>query len=65
MTFAEIRLFEGTMEAGLKLFAPERGGSYVIFNKRPMPQSIVEYCSQAVKYLPRLWTTYNSKLTLA
>ncbi|KAI1160688.1 ribonuclease H-like protein [Nemania serpens] len=50
-------------EEGLELFAPEKGGSYEVFNQRPLPEKIRIYCVQDVHYLPRLWDLYNRKLT--
>uniref|UniRef100_A0A8H7N072 3'-5' exonuclease domain-containing protein n=1 Tax=Bionectria ochroleuca TaxID=29856 RepID=A0A8H7N072_BIOOC len=50
-------------EKGVRLFAPEHGGSYKVFNERPLPKEIVRYCIQDVHFLPRLWTFYNRKLT--
>lgn len=49
-------------EAGSKLFAPEKGGSYEVFNLRPLPEEIRAYCIQDVSFLPRLWHVYHSKL---
>lgn len=63
MSYAEKRLWAENKEAGRKLFAPERGGSYEVFNERPIPENIKQYCMQDVKFLPRLWQRYNSILT--
>ncbi|ORY10439.1 ribonuclease H-like domain-containing protein [Clohesyomyces aquaticus] len=65
MTFAERQVWVDTKEAGRKLFAPERGGSYEVFNVRPMPDAIRKYCMQDVQYLPRLWQLYFSKMSAA
>ena len=50
-------------QAGLRLFAPERGGSYEVFNARPMRQAIVDYCIQDVTFLPDLYDLYAQGLT--
>lgn len=47
---------------GLKLFSPDKGGSYEVFNQRPLPETIKIYCIQDVNYLPRLWDLYDGKL---
>lgn len=47
---------------GRILFSPELGGSYTVFNERPMREKIVEYCVQDVAYLPKLFDKYNTKL---
>lgn len=49
-------------QAGLRLFAPERGGSYQV-NARPMRQAIVDYCIQDVIFLPDLYDLYAQGLT--
>ncbi|TVY80733.1 hypothetical protein LSUE1_G005971 [Lachnellula suecica] len=43
-TYSEKQGMKNTKEAGLKLFAPERGGSYDVFNVRPLPNEIRLYC---------------------
>ena len=58
----EKRRAEGIKEKGLQLFSPERGGSFEIFNRRPIRQEIVDYCVQDVFYLPKLFDRYNGKL---
>lgn len=47
----------------MKLFAPEYGGSYRVFNERPLSMDIIRYCIQDVHYMARLWANYNGKLT--
>ncbi|KAI0144640.1 ribonuclease H-like protein [Xylariaceae sp. FL1272] len=51
-----------TKDEGLVLFAPEKGGTYEVFNERPLPEKIRMYCIQDVHFLPRLWDVYNRKL---
>jgi exonuclease 3'-5' domain-containing protein 1 len=62
MTTRERQIWMSTKETGIRLFAPERGGSYEVFNIRPMPEAIRQYCKQDVQFLPRLWQHYSSKL---
>ena len=38
-----IKQWKATKEKGLSLFAPERGGSYEIFNTRPLPEDIITF----------------------
>ncbi|KAK4119859.1 hypothetical protein N657DRAFT_666473 [Parathielavia appendiculata] len=52
-----------TKERGTRLFAPERGVSYQVFNERPLHAEIRRYCVQDVHLLPRLWAYYDGKLT--
>ncbi|KAK2052537.1 hypothetical protein LY76DRAFT_670626 [Colletotrichum caudatum] len=50
-------------DTGRKLFDPPSGGSYAIFDKRPLLRKITMYCIQDVQCLPQLWLVYNQKLT--
>ena len=47
-------------EKGERLFKAEHGGSYDVFNQRPIPEDIISYCVGDVQYLPelrnRFWT---------
>ncbi|KAF3927041.1 hypothetical protein ABW20_dc0109607 [Dactylellina cionopaga] len=51
-----------TKERGRRLFAPEKGGSYEVFNVRPLPDDLLEYCVQDVQHLQKLWQYLDSKL---
>lgn len=48
---------------GRKLFSTEDGGSYEVFNVRPLLQDIITYCAQDVVHLPILWSTYTDRLS--
>lgn len=61
MSSAERLDWKTTKEAGVRLFAPERGGSYEVFNQRPLKKEVLEYCVQDVEFLPRLWKCYNQR----
>lgn len=50
--------------AGTKLFAPEKGGRYEVFNDRPLAKAIVDYCANDVQILPRLWNYYDRKMNM-
>jgi exonuclease 3'-5' domain-containing protein 1 len=63
MSVEEKRVWKATKEEGVKLFAPERGGSYEVFNVRPLADIIQRYCTQDVQYLPGLWSLYKHKLS--
>ncbi|CAI7632888.1 unnamed protein product [Penicillium discolor] len=64
LTAHEMRTWKASKEKGLKLFAPERGGSYDVFNVRPLPDDIKEYCVKDVQFLPKLWFQYQGKISL-
>ncbi|KAI9041893.1 uncharacterized protein KD926_006439 [Aspergillus affinis] len=63
MSFSEKQAWKTRKENGRKLFAPGQGGSYEIWNKRPLPADIMHYCVQDVKILPRLWQRYRQMLS--
>jgi exonuclease 3'-5' domain-containing protein 1 len=65
LTSSEATTWKVVKEKGLKLFTPEGGGSYEVFNKRPMDEDLVAYCTQDVSYLPKLWKQYQSRLGAA
>lgn len=62
MTAAELHTWKVTKEKGLNLFEPGRGGSYEVFNIRPLSDDILKYCIQDVRLLPKLWVAYYPKL---
>lgn len=49
-------------ERGARTFAPEKGGSYEVFNARPLRAEILEYCVQDVRFLPSLRQSYWARL---
>lgn len=54
--------WELAKEAGQKLFAPGRGGTFAVLNKRPLPEELKVYCIQDVMVLPKLLSGYAAKL---
>ncbi|KAL3449168.1 ribonuclease H-like domain-containing protein [Aspergillus insuetus] len=58
----EASAWKDIKEKGRRLFAPERGGAYEVFNARPFSEEIILYCAQDVRILPKLWEVYNGKL---
>jgi len=61
--FAERLAWRAVKDAGVKLFSPEHGGSYSVFNRRPLSNDIILYCAQDVQLLPRLWSYYRRRIT--
>ncbi|KAJ7176756.1 ribonuclease H-like domain-containing protein [Mycena filopes] len=49
-------------EAGLRLFAPEKGGRYEVFEERPLATAVAEYCAQDVALLHELETVLKQRL---
>ncbi|KAK5734605.1 hypothetical protein LTR17_008826 [Elasticomyces elasticus] len=46
----------------VKMFDPKLGGSYEVFNIRPLPQILIDYCVGDVKVLPTLSAIYDGRL---
>ncbi|KAJ7769697.1 ribonuclease H-like domain-containing protein [Mycena maculata] len=59
---AVVRNWGIVKEAGLKLFAPEHGGRYTVFEDRPLAQALVEYCAQDVVLLHDLEAVLHRRL---
>ncbi|KAI7264314.1 hypothetical protein KC345_g8857 [Hortaea werneckii] len=47
---------------GARIFNPKLGGSYEVFNVRPLPRALLDYCVGDVQYLPALSEIYQSRL---
>lgn len=54
--------WNATKERGKALFVPGKGGSYEIFNIRPLQDTIINYCAGDVVHLPRLYQVYSQKI---
>ena len=63
MTPRERQTWLANKAIGVRLFLPTHGGSYEVFNRRPLSEEIIKYCVQDVQFLPRLWQHYSSKLS--
>ena len=63
MSSAESLAWKASKDKGLDLFLPGRGGRYEVFNERPLAPEIVMYCVEDVRFLPRLLTHYQNKLS--
>ncbi|KFY46966.1 hypothetical protein V494_00259 [Pseudogymnoascus sp. VKM F-4513 (FW-928)] len=65
MTASEKRQWVEGKGKGKRLFAPELGGSYEVFNERPLLEEIAIYCTEDVRFMPKLWKHYFNKLSPA
>jgi exonuclease 3'-5' domain-containing protein 1 len=52
-------------EKGQRLFSPEKGGSFDVFNQRPLKDKIRIYCEQDVLCLPGLYKVYSHRLEIS
>ncbi|KAK8045474.1 hypothetical protein PG993_005498 [Apiospora rasikravindrae] len=55
--------WDSAKAAGKDLFAPDAGGSFEVFNVRPLRPEIISYCVGDVYYLPRLRKAHWNKLS--
>ncbi|KAK1673209.1 ribonuclease H-like domain-containing protein [Colletotrichum godetiae] len=62
LTPEEILSWRAVKTIGHNLFDPQSGGSYAVFNQRPLSPEILRYCIQDVQYLPRLWAVYDQRI---
>ena len=51
---SELQSWKQAKEKGQRLFKREYGGSYEIFNQRPIPGEVISYCVGDVECLPEL-----------
>ncbi|KAK0930971.1 hypothetical protein LTR29_016547 [Friedmanniomyces endolithicus] len=60
--FVERRRWQVVKDNGKHLFDPQQGGSYAVFDQRPLSKDIKEYCIQDVTFMPHLRDIYRRKL---
>ncbi|TKA51202.1 hypothetical protein B0A55_12756 [Friedmanniomyces simplex] len=59
---ARRRRWQVVKDNGKHLFDPQQGGSYGVFDQRPLSKDIKEYCIQDVTFMPHLRDIYRRKL---
>ncbi|THY05273.1 hypothetical protein D6D02_03188 [Aureobasidium pullulans] len=62
INYYEVKEWQAGKEAGYMLFDPLKGGSYDVFNHRPLDEAIVDYCTRDVVLLPALLQAYARRL---
>lgn len=62
INYYEVKEWQAGKEAGYMLFDPLKGGSYDVFNHRPLDEAIVDYCTSDVVLLPALLQAYARRL---
>jgi exonuclease 3'-5' domain-containing protein 1 len=62
LSFSEKREWKASKERGHKLFDPNLGGGYAVFDERPLSTEIEKYCVQDVLHMPALRELYRAKL---
>eukprot|EP00927_Polykrikos_kofoidii_P048131 TRINITY_DN42351_c0_g1_i1.p1 TRINITY_DN42351_c0_g1~~TRINITY_DN42351_c0_g1_i1.p1 ORF type:complete len:298 (-),score=34.34 TRINITY_DN42351_c0_g1_i1:57-917(-) len=51
LPYVKRQVMKGIKETGLRLFAPERGGSFDVWKMRPLPDVLISYCVQDIVHL--------------
>jgi exonuclease 3'-5' domain-containing protein 1 len=64
LSFTERTGWKTVKENGVRLFVPEKGGSYEVFNRRPLSLELLKYCANDVVYLPTLRSKYWGRLSV-
>jgi exonuclease 3'-5' domain-containing protein 1 len=62
LTPTQVYAWNATKDGGCQLFAPEHGGSYDVFDERPLKPLIQEYCVQDVVHMPELRKLYEERM---
>ncbi|KAH8669141.1 ribonuclease H-like domain-containing protein [Xylariales sp. PMI_506] len=65
LSYTDKRKWSATKDNGLRLFHPSRGGTYEVFNTRPMDPDVALYCINDVLYLPQLRTALWNRVSAA
>ncbi len=60
--YAEKTEWRRVKEKGHDLFDPSRGGTYAVFDQRPLSPEVEDYCMQDVALMPDLCQIYRDKL---
>ena len=64
LTAQEKQRWNMIKDKGASLFDPAKGGSYQVFDTRPLNEDIRRYCVSDVQYMPQLRSVYWARLTL-
>lgn len=62
LSFKDKREWKDGKERGKRLFDPNLGGGYAVFDERPLSTEIKKYCVQDVIHMPALRELYRAKL---
>ncbi|KAL8705587.1 MAG: hypothetical protein Q9201_001328 [Fulgogasparrea decipioides] len=63
LTPTETAIWQAVKERGQNLYDPDRGGTYEVFNARPLSGDLLAYCVQDVRFMPKLLETYKHRLS--
>lgn len=63
LSYQEARVWEQAKDNGVRQFAPEKGGTYDVFLRRPLSYDMQNYCAEDVLQLPRLLVYYARRIS--
>ena len=63
LSWVEKQQFKVTKDQSKRLFDPTRGGSYAVFDQRPLDPQVAKYCAQDVLHMPGLYDVFRTKLS--
>jgi len=61
LTAAERERLAAVKAGALRLFAPEKGGTYSVWKARPLPAELLEYCTDSCLFFS-LWASYVAEV---
>jgi exonuclease 3'-5' domain-containing protein 1 len=61
----EKKAWEVAKEKDQRLFPPEKGGSFAVFNERPLKDEVKIYCEQDGHCLPGLYKVYSDRFGIS
>ncbi|KAG5973503.1 hypothetical protein E4U55_000488 [Claviceps digitariae] len=56
--YNQLQAWKRHKKMGEQLWKPEKGGSFEVFNIRPLPEQVLSYCAGDVQKLPALYHKY-------
>jgi exonuclease 3'-5' domain-containing protein 1 len=65
ISFPDKREWRAVKDEGHRLFDPARGGSFAVFDERPLTPAMQKYCVQDVLHMPALRSAYKAKIGTA
>lgn len=63
LSWQEARTWEQVKDVGVRQFAPEKGGTYEVFLRRPLSKAMQRYCAEDVLKMPPLLCFYAARIT--
>ena len=62
ISYTDKQGWRAVKDEGHRLFDPARGGSFAVFDERPLTPAMQKYCVQDVLHMPALRSAYKAKI---